>query len=110
MPAKDSPFWVPRDVVDDVVQDVALKAAAKRRLKGITFNQELGSTQQEVDKRLQAMRDDVNLYGEYVFGHTAARVHRFWNERVDAVIARRVRQNKILILAPPNSAKSSWNS
>lgn len=110
MPAKDSPFYVPRDAVDEILEDVALKAASKRRLKGVSFNETLGSTPDQVNEKLRAMREDVNLYGEYVFGHTAARVHRFWNARVDEVIQRRVRQNKILILAPPNSAKSTWNS
>jgi predicted phage terminase large subunit-like protein len=56
------------------------------------------------------MRADVGRYGEYVFGLAPAKVHSYWNKAVDDVINRRIPQNKILILAPPNSAKSTWNS
>lgn len=110
MPKSSSPFYVPRDAADEILEDVALRAASKKKLRGATFNPELGSTPEEAEAALAEMRRSINKYGEYVFGHTPATVHRFWNKQVDDVIHRRVRQNKILILAPPNSAKSTWNS
>jgi len=110
MPRSSSPFYVPGDKVDEIVDEIAVRAEAKRRKNVRRFNPALGSTAEEADERLAAMRDDINLYGEYVFGHKPARVHRFWNRVVDDLVHRRIRQNKLLILAPPNSAKSSWNS
>lgn len=110
MPRAASPFYVPKDSIDDIVEDIAVRAAAKKKLTRQTFNPDLGTTAEEAEARLAAMRQDVNLYGEYVFGHTAARVHAYWNQQVDNVINRRIPQNKVLILAPPNCGKSVWNS
>jgi predicted phage terminase large subunit-like protein len=110
MPPRLSPFYVPRKQADEAIEEIQLRAEAKQRKTARRFNPLLGSSAEEADERLQAMRTDINLYGEYVYGHTPAKVHRFWNAAVDDVINRRVRQNKILILAPPNSAKSTWNS
>jgi predicted phage terminase large subunit-like protein len=110
MPMRMSPFFVPKKTADEVLEEIQLKAAAKQQKTARRFNPLLGSTAEEADERLAAMRADINQYGEYVYGHAPAPVHRFWNQAVDDVINRRVRQNKILILAPPNSAKSTWNS
>jgi predicted phage terminase large subunit-like protein len=111
MPVRpDNPFYVPRDSLDEVIREVSVRAAARQKLKRRSFNPELGSTADEADETLAKIRGSVDRYGEYVFGLTPARVHQFWNRAVDDVIQRRVRQNKILILAPPNSAKSTWNS
>lgn len=110
MPQETSPFYVPRNAVDEIVEDVEIRLGTKTKVKARTFNPALGSTAEEADATLEKIRGDIGLYGEYVFGLPPARVHRFWNEQVDAVIQRKVRQNKILILAPPNSAKSTWNS
>lgn len=105
-----NPFYVPRDSLDDVLQEVSVRAEARRKLKRRSFNPDLGSTAEEADETLAKIRGSVNRYGEYVFGLAPARVHQFWNQAVDDVIERRVRQNKILILAPPNCGKSQWNS
>lgn len=110
MPMRMSPFYVPKKQADEVLEEIQLKAAAKQQKTARRFNPALGESAEEADERLEAIRRDVNLYGEYVYGHTPAPVHRFWNAAVDDVINRRVRQNKILILAPPHSAKSTWNS
>lgn len=110
MPRTSSPFYVPRPDAEEVLEKVRIRAEARRRLKTTSFNPELGSTPEEAAATLAAMRQDVNKYGEYVFGLSPAPVHRYWNRMVDDVIERRIPQNKILILAPPNSAKSTWNS
>jgi len=110
MPRFASPFYVPKDAAENILEDVALRAASKKKLRGVKFNEELGATPEEAAQKLQEMRDDVGKYGEYVFGHAPARVHAFWNQQVDNVIERRVPQNKILMIAPPNCAKSTWNS
>lgn len=106
MSRADSPFYVPRDAIDEIVEDITLRAASKKKLKARSFNPALGATAEEADATLEKIRGDIGLYGEYVFGLAPARVHQFWNQRVEDVIQRRIRQNKILILAPPNSAKA----
>lgn len=110
MARADSPFYVPASSAEDIVREIELRAASKKKLTQKSFNTDLGATPEEAEATLQKMRTDVNRYGAYVFGHEPARVHQFWNRVVDDVIERRVRQNKILILAPPNCAKSTWNS
>jgi predicted phage terminase large subunit-like protein len=110
MPRSASPFFVPQEDADRILEDIEIRAAAKKRAARKSFNRELGETAEEAEEELQKIREDVGRYGEYVYGLRPARVHRFWNQAVDDVIERRVRQNKILILAPPNSAKSTWNS
>lgn len=110
MPRRDSPFFVPKDSADDLLEEIQLHAEAKKRRTVRRFNASLGASAEEADEKLARMREDINEYGAYVYGHTPAKVHRFWNAQVDQVINRDVRQNKILLLAPPNSAKSTWNS
>lgn len=110
MPREASPFYVPKDAAEEMLRDIEMRAAARKGLKQRHFNPELGATAEEADETLKQMRESVDRYGEYVFGHAPARVHQFWNRAVDDVIERRIPQNKILILAPPNSAKSTWNS
>lgn len=110
MPRSTSPFYVPQDEADAILEEIELHAEAKKKAGRRTFNPDLGATAEEAEQELARIRADVNRYGEYVHGLSPARVHRFWNKAVDDVIERRIRQNKLLILAPPNSAKSTWNS
>jgi predicted phage terminase large subunit-like protein len=110
MPRSSSPFYVPPEAAGTILEEIELRAAAKKRIARKNFNPDLGETAEEAEQELAKIRADVNRYGEYVYGLKPAAVHRFWNKAVDDVIERRIRQNKILILAPPNSAKSTWNS
>jgi predicted phage terminase large subunit-like protein len=110
MPRATSPFYVPQDAAETILEDIALRVGTKAKLHTKSFNADLGETPEEAEAALATMRTDINRYGEYVFGHAPAKVHRYWNQQVDDVITRRIPQNKILILAPPNSAKSTWNS
>src|SRR5262245_47353458 len=110
MPRQASPFYVPKDKQDEILQEIAVRAEARKKRTARTFDPTLGSTPEEADETLQAIRSDIGRYGEYVYGYKPAQVHQYWNEQVSDVIERRVRPNKILLLAPPNSAKSTWNS
>ena len=110
MPRSASPFYVPKDKVPEILEEISVRAEAKKRTTARRFNPALGASAEEADETIARMQRDIGAYGSYVYGHKPARVHQFWNDRVDDVIHRRVRQNKILILAPPNSAKSTWNS
>jgi predicted phage terminase large subunit-like protein len=103
-------YYVPKEKAGAIVEEIHLQAEAKRRKTSRAFNPELGATAAEANAKLEEMRRDINAYGEYVYGLVPAKHHRFWNKAVDEVINRQVRQNKILIMAPPNSAKSTWNS
>jgi predicted phage terminase large subunit-like protein len=110
MPRALSPFHVPRDKEAEILQEITVRAEAKKRQTTRAFDPALGSTPEEAEATLRDIRADINRYGEYVYGYTPALVHRYWNQQVSDVIERKIRPNKILLLAPPNSAKSTWNS
>lgn len=111
MPVRSPLFSVPKGEVDTVLKEIELRAEARRRIKPkAVYNPELGETPEEAEDYIEQMRRDVGTYGTYVFGLPPARVHKFWNTVADDVINRKVRQNKLLIIAPPNTAKSTWNS
>jgi len=103
-------FSVPEADVDPIMQEVLVRAEAAKRVTRRSFDPTLGPSWQQANSRLAAIRADINLFGEYVYGLQPARFHRLWNRIADDVIARRVPQNKVLFLAPPNTAKSTWNS
>jgi predicted phage terminase large subunit-like protein len=110
VPLRSPLYHVPKQAAEDLLREVHVQVEAKARKTRREFNPSLGKTAEEAERKLQKMREDINAYGEYVYGLPAARHHRFWNKTVDDIINRRVPQNKLLILAPPNSAKSTWNS
>lgn len=91
---------------DAIIQEILVRAEAKKRKTARKHDPELGDTPEEAEARLQLMRDDINQFGEYVFGFVPTHFHRYWNKVADDVINRRVPQNKLLIIAPPNSAKA----
>lgn len=102
---------LPVPEADSVIQEILVRAKARTITKtGGKFDITLGATREVVEKKLARMRRDVNRFGEYVFGHTPELFHKYWNSAVDDIIHRRIPQNKLLIIAPPNSAKSTWNT
>jgi predicted phage terminase large subunit-like protein len=103
-------FRVPKPDVDTVLQEIKVRAEIKKSSVGRRFDPELGDSWEEAESRLATMRTDVGKYGEYVLGLTPADIHSLWNRVADDVITGKVRQNKVLFIAPPNSAKSTWNS
>ena len=111
MPVRRSPlFDVLEEDAEVVLQEVAVRAAARKKAQVRTYDPELGETYEEAEQELDKIRADVGRYGEYVYGLKPAAVHSLWNKVADDVINRRVEQNKVLFIAPPNSAKSTWNS
>ncbi len=103
-------FRVPKPDVDPVLQEIKLRADMRRQSVAKRFDPDLGETWEEAEVRLKEIREDVGKYGEYVMGLAPADIHSLWNRAADDVIHRRVPQNKVLFIAPPNSAKSTWNS
>jgi predicted phage terminase large subunit-like protein len=110
MPPRSPLFSVPEPDVDPILQEVLIRAEAKERAIPKTFDPGLGKSYKEAEASLEHIRGDIGKYGEYVFGLAPARVHQLWNRVADDVINHRVPQNKVLFLAPPNTAKSTWNS
>jgi predicted phage terminase large subunit-like protein len=55
-------------------------------------------------------RDDLGVYGIIAHGHTPAAVHERWIDAAAAVLAGTGRTRKLLIVAPPGHAKSTWLS
>ncbi len=108
--AKPGSLVVAAEEEETLIQEILIRAEAKKRKLARRYDPELGDTPEEAEEKLQQMRDDINYFGEYVFGFTPTYFHRYWNKVADDVINRRVPQNKLLIIAPPNSAKSTWNS
>lgn len=101
---------VPAAMAEPLLQETLLRAKARKRAAQRNFDPALGSTYEEAEASLAAMREDINKYGEYVYDKSPLYFHRYWNKVVDDVIKRRVPQNKILIIAPPGTAKSTWNA
>lgn len=101
---------VPSHMADPILQEVMVRAEAKKKVRRRTIDPALGTTPEEADENLELMRGDINAYGAYVYDKQPAYFHRYWNSAVDDVIHRRIPQNKILIIAPPNTAKSTWNA
>lgn len=95
---------------DPLLREIIVRARAAKAARRRKFNTELGETWEEAEAALANMREDINAYGKYVYGYDALPFHRYWNKTVDDVIHRRVPQNKLLLIAPPNTAKSTWGS
>lgn len=93
-----------------IEQEILVRAAAKKKAVSKTYDPALGLTAEEAEETLAMMRTNIGMYGEYAFGWRPEPFHTYWNDAADDIIERRIPQNKLLIIAPPNSAKSSWNS
>lgn len=103
-------FDVPADQAEEVLQETAIRLETKKRVKIKSYDPELGTSPEEAEQTLEGIRRDINRYSEYVFGLKPALIHRFWNKLADDVIYRRIPQNKLLLIAPPQSAKSTYMS
>ncbi len=55
-------------------------------------------------------RDDLGTYGLLAHGHRPAAVHERWVDRVSALVEGRADRRRLLIVAPPGHAKSTWAS
>ena len=101
---------LPPGELDAVEREILVRARIAEIKKSRSFDSSLGSTREEAEANLEAMQNDIGRYGKYVFDWEPQPFHTLWNQAAEDVIQRRVPHNKLLIIAPPNSAKSSWNS
>lgn len=97
--------------------DLAAKAllkmqAAKKPPKAPEFDPELGASWDEAKAKLQSFRDGIGPYGEYVHGLAPAKHHQHWIDLYHQLFTGTLPggKNKLMILAPPNTAKSTWTS
>ncbi len=118
---------VERGLEDQVATEALLALRARKDASKRVFDPRLGATREEAAEKVEQIRRDLGAYGEYVHGHTPARHHHLWIELIHGLIdgtltetairlgllgesERGVYKNKLLLLAPPASAKSSWCS
>lgn len=117
------PFLVEADQADAVLAEVLFRLKRKQAQASESqqvYDPDLADTPEEYQARLQAMRGDGGLkaYAEYVYGYdTSAPHHSMIIETLQALVFRRLqhpttgkRIRKVLILAPPNTAKSTYVS
>lgn len=118
---------VDRGSEEAVAIEAALRVRARKESRLRSFDPRLGATREEAEARVDAIRADLGEYGTYVHGHQPARHHRLWIDLIQALIndtltetaielgllpesERGTYRNKLLLLAPPASAKSAWCS
>jgi predicted phage terminase large subunit-like protein len=118
---------VDRGLEDQVATEALLALRARKDASKRVFDPRLGATRDEATARVEQIRNDLGAYGEFVHGHTPARHHRLWIDLIHGLTSgtltetaihlgllpeteRGTFRNKLLLLAPPASAKSSWCS
>lgn len=118
---------VDRGLEDQVATEALLALRARKDASKRVFDPRLGATRDEATAKVEQIRNDLGAYGEFVHGHTPARHHRLWIDLIHGLTSgtltetairlgllpeteRGTFRNKLLLLAPPASAKSSWCS
>jgi predicted phage terminase large subunit-like protein len=101
---------VSQSELDRIEQEILIRARILAASSTRVYDEELGADADEAEAKLAEMQTNIGAYGDYVFGWKPEPFHTYWNDAAEDVIRRRIPQNKLLIIAPPNSAKSSWNS
>jgi predicted phage terminase large subunit-like protein len=117
---------VERGLEDQVATEALLALRAKKDASKRVFDPRLGATREEATAKAELIRNDLGAYGEFVHGHTPARHHRLWVDLIHGLVSGTLTEtairlgllrpeddsyrNKLLLLAPPASAKSSWCS
>jgi predicted phage terminase large subunit-like protein len=64
----------------------------------------------EADAANEVARHHLGVYGYLAHGHKPARVHNRWIDAASAVLNGTSSKRKLLIVAPPGHAKSTWLS
>lgn len=58
----------------------------------------------------ETAHDYLDIYGWWAHGYKPARHHQEWIERITAVVEGRSEKRRLLVIAPPGFAKSTWLS
>lgn len=110
MPDKSGSLVVERGLETDILAEASAWMRMQKKTKEKTFDPILGDTYEEAQYSLKLMRENLELYGWYVHGYKAFRHHKFWIELLLKLWSGELGTNRLLILAPPNTAKSTWIS
>lgn len=100
---------------DLVIGQALVQAKGEAARQKRAFDPALGSSFEACEPAWRAMREDLAQYVPYVIGHEPARHHRYWIDLIHKLLDGRLTvqgrvRRKLLLLAPPNSAKSSYCS
>lgn len=109
------PLSVPEHLREQALARVAAYAEARRRQREQERQEraaELAGSVEELEAKLAACREDPGVYGEFLFGYAPARHHRIWLRLFQQAMRGELPggRRKLLLLAPPASAKSHWLS
>lgn len=58
----------------------------------------------------ETCRHHLDCYGAYVYQHQPARHHSYWLDRIEQLIRGQSQTRRLLFIAPPGTAKSTWLS
>lgn len=86
------------------------RAQTKERVARQSFDPELGATPEQAEERAAKCRQSLAEYTRYVLKHEPAAHHLLWIDALEKMERRELRQRKLLLLAPPNMAKSTYVS
>lgn len=109
MPSRGS-LLVDRALEQDILAETSAWARLQKKTEEREYDPILGDTWEEAQKSLQILRGNIEFYGEYVHGYRAFRHHKFWISLLYQLWSGELGTNRLLILAPPNTAKSTWIS
>jgi len=101
---------VERTAKDAILAQTLLNLKVKQAKVKENFDRDLGETWEEAEEKLKAMRSDPIAFTRYVYGYEPERHHKLILELLTKSSTGQARQNKVLIIAPPNSAKSTYTS
>jgi len=110
MPPKSSQLLVDKSEEADILAEAAAWARMYKKQQQKDFDPMLGDTYEEAEQSLSILRNNLELYGLYVHGYQAFRHHKFWIQLLQKLWNGELGTNRLLILAPPNTAKSTWIS
>lgn len=101
---------VDRGQADALVAQTMYRMQAQKKAARQNFDSELGSTPEEAEEKCELLRNDLAEYTRYVHRMQPMRHHLFWIGLLEKMEARAFKQRKLLLLAPPNMAKSTYVS
>lgn len=110
MAVNSGQLLVDKSEESDILAEAAAWARMRKKSQQKDFDPALGDSYEEAQHSLKVIRGNLELYGLYVHGYQAFRHHKFWIDLLKKLWSGELGTNRLLILAPPNTAKSTWIS
>lgn len=101
---------IERTAKDAILAQTMLNLKVKKAQEKDSFDRELGDTWEEAQESLKAMRSDPIAFTRYVYNYEPESHHKLMLNLLTESSTGVARQNKVLIIAPPGSAKSTYTS